>query len=97
MHAIELDPQKAAVNVSLVSQQYEGNGVTIILDWMQGSPLYSYHVIITPQLKLVLNESTGVQVTLLYNIIYTFTVVAVHPRGQHNVTSLIKLNYSEFH
>ena len=101
MHAVDLDPQEASTTISLVSQRYEGNGVTVILEWTQESPLYFYHINITPQMALMFNESTmslsRVQLIALYNMLYNFSVVAVHPCGQHNVTSFTELYYSEYH
>ena len=97
MHAVELDSHGAYANISLVSQQYEGNGVTVILEWTQERPLYSYHVNITPQLALMFNESTRVRLTARYNILYNFSVAAAHLCGQHNVTSSTELYYSEYH
>ena len=92
-----MDSQGAFANISLVSQQYEGNGVTVILEWTQGSSLYSYHVNITPHLALMFSGSTSVQLGAMYNILYTFSVVAVHPCRQNNITSFTDLYYSEYH
>ena len=97
MHAVDLDPQGAYANISLVSQQFEGNGITVILEWIQEMSLYSYHVNITPQLAVMFIESTRVQLTVLYNVLYNFSVAAVNQCGQQNVTSFTELYYSERH
>jgi hypothetical protein len=77
----------------------ERDGVIVILQWTEYSPLcqFHYHINVKPQ-PAVMNltlERTSIELKVVYNTVYNVTVVAVPFCGQNNVTTSTELIFSE--
>ena len=78
---IDLQP----VIVRCVSEDFEGDGVVVTLEWIRGqeNSLYTYHVDVTPQPPFIISlNRSSVQLKLLYNVPYNVSVVKTSPCGQ---------------
>ena len=85
------------MNISTTSEQFGHDAVSVTLQWIPASfnSLYSYNVIVDPQVQLQFNGSTRVQLTLSYNTLYNVSVVATHLCGQNtnNMITFVELYY----
>ena len=58
------------INVSVYSEQFDSDGVTVTLAWMPAeSSLVSYTVSVVPQTAIIFNGSSVAQLTIPYNTI----------------------------
>ena len=82
------------MNISTTSEQFGRDAVSVTLQWIPKS-LYSYNVIVNPQVQLQFNGSTRVQLILSYNTLYNVSVVATHLCGQNavNMINFVELYY----
>ena len=87
------------VILSIISEDFESNGVVVTLKWLTHVQLiYTYHVDIVPQpssLIIGVNRSS-VQLKILYNLAYNVSVVKMSPCGQ-SIATIIELYYGECH
>ena len=76
-------------------EQFESDGVFILLEWIQEPSLY---VTVTPDMALWINGSANVNLELRvpYNTLYNVSIVATPPCGQDTATHSIELFYRKF-
>ena len=87
---IDLQP----VTVRIASENFEGNGVVVTLEWTrgQGNSLYTYHVDIIPQPSFIISlNRSSVQLRIPYNVPYNVSVVKMSPCGQ-SLRSRVTIN-----
>ena len=79
-------------------EQFESDGVLILLGWIQEHSLYSYYVTVTPDMALWINGSANVNLELRvpYNTSYNISVVATPPCGQDTITRSTEIFYCKF-
>ena len=90
---------EARANFTIVSEQFDSNGVTVTLEWAQENSLYSYQVSVVPPSRNVISspgsERVRFQVKALYDILYT---ISVDPSlcGLSGTTSSTTLYYGKY-
>ena len=78
--------------LNIISEQYETDNITVSLDWPeQVGAMYTVRVV--PPIPIIFTGSTDRQLTISYNTVYSFSVVATTPWG--NTTAFITLQYGE--
>ena len=77
----------------LISERFGTTNITCMLEWIQENDV-SYNVSIEPQVALDFIGNTGVQFVVLYNTLYSASVVADNLCNSANTT--VEFNYSEF-
>ena len=90
-------PQILEVSTSL--EQFERDGVTVILEWTleYSGTFYSYHVTVVPSVAiLTYSGRVRVQLKVSYDVSYNISVVASSLCGQRNVTAFTILHYGEY-
>ena len=86
------DPKEVAI--TSVSEQYEGDGVIVTLEWTQENPLYTYNVSVIPvPIEITFTGKARAQMKISYNTSYNVTVVASSPCGQGDATNFTELYY----
>lgn len=88
------DPKEVAI--TSVSEQYEGNGVIVTLEWTQENPLYSYNVSVIPPAEITFTGKARAQMKVSYNTSYNVSVMASSPCGRSDATNFTELYYSEY-
>ena len=88
----------AELEITILSEQCEKDGVIVTLEWTEENSLYSYNIIVSPQLDVMFIGRVTVQLTVAYNNLYNVSVAAIPPCQQNNVTTFIgpSLYYSEY-
>ena len=77
--------------LSISSEEYEADSVTVTEEW---ASVQQADVRISPLVPIKFTGLTSLQLTILYNTEYNFSVVAVAP-CRPNATAFITLNYGE--
>ena len=77
------------------SVDYRVDNVTVTVMWTEDVGV-NYNVQILPSVPLHFNESTCVQMVLLYNTEYTMSIRAATPCTNSTLTSYIILSYSKY-
>ena len=77
--------------LSIVSEEYRADNVTVNVEWAQQAGVSYYTARLSPLAPSLFSGSTSHQQILLYNIVYNLSVVAVTPCG--NATAFIRLHY----
>jgi hypothetical protein len=60
--------------LNIISEQFERHSIIVTLEWIQGNPLYSCYVSVTPPIQLHFDGATNVIMNLFYNIPYNLTI-----------------------
>ena len=79
-----------------VSQEYQADNVTVIVEWalaQQMDNYISFSTKVSPSVPIALIGNTSRQLIVSYNIEYNLSIVAVTACG--NATSSTTLNYSK--
>ena len=79
---------------SIVREQheFEDDGVQVILEWDELSPLYSASIIITPETQVNISSSAA-RLIVAYNTTYNVTVVVSHLCDQSSETIFSEVYY----
>ena len=85
------DPPK--VNVSITSEQFDRNGVSVTFEWTPESLSYLYDVIAIPSVEVTYRGRTRARLMLSYNTLYTVSLVATHPCGKTRNVSFFEFFY----
>ena len=85
--------------VEVISEQYERNNVTVVLEWPNEGGGVAYSASVTPENPLMAemlagNGTRGIKLVLLYNRQYNVSTVATLC-GVNNTTSITELNYGK--
>ena len=90
----------AELEITILSEQFEKDGVIVTLEWTEENSLYSYNISVSPQLEVMFIErvSFRVQLSVPYNSFYNVSIAAVPLCRRNNVTTFIgpSLYYSEY-
>ena len=86
------------MNITFLSEHFEIDNITVILEWTPESSLYRYNFSVVPQLEVewFQNDNTRAHLTVVYNTLYNVSVIATHLCGQNSVTAMIELYYGEY-
>ena len=82
------------MNIKSKLEQFESNGVKVILEWTQESSFYGYNFSVVPHLKLRFGNTT-LHLTVPYNTPYNISVVATHLCGENSITAFTELYYGD--
>ena len=96
MHRSFIEHQR--VDIPPLSETFGQDDVTVLLEWTQSDPFYSYNVSVLPQPVTIMSiESGRVNFTVVYNIHYNVNIHIAPPCDGYNVTTVIELHYGECH
>ena len=88
-------PSDLKVNISILSEHFEIDDVTIILEWtLDDSSLITYSFSVIPQTAVTFSGGAMAQLTIPYNTLYNVSISATVLCGRKTTTS-IRLNHSE--
>lgn len=76
-------------------EQFESDGVTVILELYENAYFYSYYVSVTPDIVMRINGSIHLRLKLPYNTFYNVSILATSPCGQNHVIDFTELFYRE--
>lgn len=83
------------LNLTVLSEQFETDGVVVTLEWIQHD-FYSYNVSVVPSLEYDIEETTRVQLNMSYNTFYDVNIIASPPCELNSTTDFIELHYCEY-
>ena len=77
-----------------VLEEYGADNVTVTVEWVlaQAGVIYSFRI--SPLVPIMFTGRSSLQMTILYNTVYTLSVVATAV-CRPNATTFITLNYGE--
>lgn len=78
-----------------ILEHFEGDIVTVTVEWMEENLIYLYNITVTPQAETTFIGKATVQLKIIYNTFYNVSVITSSPCGSSNVTNLTDLFYSE--
>ena len=78
--------------VEVLSERFQSENVTVTLKWVQGVNDF-YNVQVVPPVYMYYNDSTTVELTLLYNILYSVTIIAY--LCEYNTTDVTEFLYGK--
>ena len=79
--------------LKVIEEQYGIDSVTVTMEWTQHNDVTYYTAKVSPMVPLMSVRDTSRQLTILYNVMYNFSVVAATPF--RNSTSSTIIYYGE--
>ena len=89
------------LEITVLTEEFEQDGVTVTLEWTEENSLYSYDVIVSPELDVMVINYFGrfsVRLKVPYNRLYNVSVAAMPPCQRNNMATFIgpSLYYTEY-
>ena len=72
--------------------EVEDDGVTVVLEWDEVNLPYSVNITVVPETQANISSSTA-QLTVVYNMMFTVSVLVSHPCRQNSVIVFTKVYY----
>ena len=84
-------------SMSVISEAYHADNVTLTVEWpQQEGAVYNVRILPEPLVRSAFTINTSHQLTVSYNTEYNFSVEAIATAPcRSNVTASIRLNYGE--
>ena len=77
------------LEITILSEVLEEDGVMVTLEWTEENFLYSYNVSVSPQLEVIFIGRVRVQLKVPYNIFHNVNVTAIPPCQQNNILTFV--------
>ena len=88
------------LEITVLSEEFEEDGVIVTLEWTEINFAYSYNVSLYPKLEITSIGKASVQLKVPYNDLHNVSIVAILPcrHQKDTATSLdcLSLYYSEY-